>query len=55
MSNSEIKDNTPIGATHWAEYKGKIFYFFKSSYGFRQIKGNIIQFDDANLDGIKPL
>ena len=51
----DIKQNAPKGATHYAEHEGKIFYFFKSKYGFRQIKGNIIQFDDANLDEIKPL
>ena len=55
MNIEEIRKNKPLGATHYAEYEGKLFYFFKSSYGFRQIKGNIIQFDDANLDEIKPL
>lgn len=56
MSVDEIKQNRPSGATHYAVYQEKAFYFFKSSFGFRQIKGNIIQFDDANMDSlIKPL
>lgn len=56
MTKQEIKEQAPIGAKGYAEYNGKIFYFIKSNYGWRQIKGNIIQFDDANMDEfIKPL
>ena len=56
MTDQEIRENKPDGATHYCEHEGCIFYFFKSNYGFRQIKNNIIQFDDANMDEyIKPL
>lgn len=62
MSKQETKniqsiiDGKPDGASGYAEHEGKIFYFIKSSYGWRQIKGNTIQFDDAGLDlDIKPL
>ena len=56
MNIDEIKQNRPSGATHYAVYQEMVFYFFKSSFGYRQIKGNIIQFDDANMDSlIKPL
>lgn len=56
MTEQEIKDNAPIGAKGYTWYEGKVFYFIKSNYGWRQIKGNIIQFDDTGLDlDIKPL
>lgn len=56
MTEQEIKDSKPSGATYYAEYENRIFYFIKSSYGFRQIKGNLIQFDDSNIDElIRPL
>lgn len=56
MNIDEIKEGKPDGATHYAIYQEMVFYFFKSSFGYRQIKGNIIQFDDANMDNlIKPL
>lgn len=56
MNIEEIKKNAPNGAKGYAEYEGKVFYFIKSNYGWRQIKGNIIQFDDAYMDEyIKPL
>lgn len=49
-------DDKPQGATHYAEYDGKIIYFMNTKYGFRMIKGNLIQFDDSNIDHlIKPL
>lgn len=55
MTLQQIKDKAPEGATHYSEYKGGVFYFFRSSYGFRQIKENLIQFDDANMKEYKPL
>lgn len=56
MKNEEIGKSIPIGAKGYAEYEGKTYYFIKSNYGWRQIKGNIIQFDDTGLDlDIKPL
>lgn len=56
MTEQEIKDNAPIGAKGYAWYECEVFYFIKSNYGWRQIKGNIIQFDDTGLDlDIKPL
>lgn len=56
MTIEEIGKNAPIGAKGYADYEGKIYYFIKSNYGWRQIKGNIIQFDDTGLDlDIKPL
>lgn len=56
MTPQQIKANAPEGAKGYAEYNGQIFYFIQSNYGWRQIKGNIIQFDDANMDDyIKPL
>ena len=56
MTTDEIRKNAPSGAKGYAEYDGKIFYFIKSNYGWRQIKSNVIQFDDANMDTyIKPL
>ncbi len=56
MTIDEIRKGAPSGAKGYAEFEGNIFYFIKSSYGWRQIKGNVIQFDDANIDHlIKPL
>lgn len=56
MNIEEIRKGAPKGAKGYAEYEGSVFYFIKSNYGWRQIKGNIIQFDDANMDElIKPL
>lgn len=56
MTIDEIRKNAPVGAKGYAEHNGSIFYFIKSSYGWRQIKNNVIQFDDANMnDYIKPL
>jgi hypothetical protein len=46
----------PKGATHYAKYNGKTYYFFKSNYGYRLIVGNMIQFEESNIDEhIKPL
>jgi hypothetical protein len=52
--NEAIK---PKGATHYAEVDGNIIYLFRSNYGFRQIKGNIIGFMETGipLEDIKPL
>lgn len=56
MNIEEIRKGAPKGAKGYAEYEDSIFYFIKSNYGWRQIKGNVIQFDDANMDElIKPL
>lgn len=56
MTLEEIRASAPNGATAYAEVDDRIYYFFKSNYGYRQIKGNIIQFDDPNIDDyIKPL
>ena len=56
MMKNKIKANAPKGAKGYAEYEGKIYYFIKSNYGWRQIKDNVIQFDDTGLDlDIKPL
>lgn len=55
MTIEEIRKNAPEGATHYAKHEAATFYFFESSYGFRQIKGNLIQFDDANLEQYIPL
>lgn len=56
MTLDQIKKNAPSGATHYSdEVDGKIIYLFKSSYGFRQIKDNIINFYETGLEDIKPL
>lgn len=56
MTLDEIRKNKPDGATHYSdEVEGKIIYLFKSSYGFRQIKDNIINFYETGLEDIKPL
>ena len=56
MTIDEIRKKAPEGAKGYAEYDGNIFYFIKSNYGWRQIKNNVIRFDDANMDDyIKPL
>ena len=56
MNIDEIKKNKPQGATHYADYDGKILYFMNTKYGFRMLKGNLIQFDDSHIDHIvKPL
>ena len=45
----EIKQKAPIGATHYTDLDGVILYFFKSKYGFRQIKDNLISFFDSGI------
>lgn len=57
MTIKEIRNNNPDGATAYADIKGIIIYLFRSNYGYRQIKGNIISFYDSGipLDQIKPL
>ena len=45
----EIKQKAPIGATHYTDLDGVILYFFKSKYGFRQIKDNSISFFDNGI------
>jgi YHS domain-containing protein len=50
MNLNDIKHGKPTGATGWAEYEGKIYYFISTSYGWRQIKGNVIQFLDPCMD-----
>lgn len=40
----EILEGKPSGATHYAIIDGKVIYLFESTYGFRQIKGNLIGF-----------
>lgn len=56
MTIEEIRKNAPKGATHYSDsIEGIILYFFESSYGFRQIKGNIINFYDSGVEYIKPL
>ena len=45
----DIKRNAPKGATHYFIYEGIVKYFFKSKYGFRQIKDNLIVFYDSGL------
>ena len=53
---SDIKKNKPQGATHYAEYNGKIIYFMNTKYGFRMLKDNLIQFDSSNIDHmVKPI
>lgn len=53
---SDIKKNKPQGATHYAEYDGKIIYFMNTKYGFRMLKDNLIQFDSSNIDHmVKPI
>lgn len=39
-----IREGKPSGATHYAIIDGVVIYLFKSSHGFRQIKGNLIGF-----------
>ena len=52
----EIKSKAPEGATHYAEFRSKTYYFIRSSYGFRLVLGNMIQFEESNIDEyIKPL
>lgn len=52
----EIRKNAPSGATAYIEFEGRIYYFFKSNYGWRQIKENLIQFDDSDVNHLlKPL
>lgn len=52
----EIKKNRPQGATHYAEYDGRILYFMRTKHGFRMLKDNMIQFDGSNIDHlVKPL
>ena len=57
MKIEEIRKNAPSGATSYADIDGIIVYLFKSNYGYRQIKDNIISFYDSGipLDQIKPL
>lgn len=45
----DIKQNAPKGATHYFIYEGIVKYFFKTKYGFRQIKDNLIVFYDSGL------
>jgi hypothetical protein len=51
----DIRSKAPEGATHYNDEYGFILYFIKSSYGFRQIKGNIINFHCSGVSNIKPL
>ena len=57
MNIEEIRKNAPDGARFYANIEGVIIYLFKSSYGFRQIKKNVISFCDSGipLEWIKPL
>ena len=57
MNIEEIRKNAPSGAWFYADIESVIIYLFKSSYGFRQIKGNVISFCDSGipLEWIKPL
>lgn len=56
MTIDKIRKEAPEGARGYAEIGGNIYYFIKSNYGWRQIKGNMIQFDDSHVDDhIKPL
>lgn len=55
MNIEEIRKAAPKGATHYNSDHGVILYFFRSSQGFRQIKGNIINFYDSGIYEIKPL
>lgn len=57
MTIEEIRKNKPKGATAYADIKGIIIYLFKSNYGYRQIKDNIISFYDSGIPSnqIKPL
>ena len=57
MTIEEIRKNAPDGAKFYANIEGVIIYLFKSSYGFRQIKNNVISFCDSGipLEWIKPL
>ena len=57
MTIEEIRKNAPDGSKFYANIEGVIIYLFKSSYGFRQIKGNVISFCDSGipLEWIKPL
>ena len=54
---SSIKANAPSGATFYADIQGVIIYLFRSSYGYRQIQGNLISFYDSGIPRsmIKPL
>ncbi|AFU62274.1 hypothetical protein AVV48_gp25 [Acinetobacter phage phiAC-1] len=56
MTRQEIIDNAPKGAKGYMVEGGKVYYFIKSNFGWRQVKGNLIQFDDSNVYHlIKPL
>lgn len=57
MNIDEIRKNAPKGATHHTDKYDDIIYFFKSKYGFRQIKDNVISFYDIGIpiSEIKPL
>ena len=45
----DIKQNAPSGATHYFIQEGTVKYFFKTKYGFRQTKDNLIVFFDSGL------
>ena len=57
MNIEEIRKNAPKGARFYANIEVVIIYLFKSNYGFRQIKKNVISFCDSGipLEWIKPL
>lgn len=56
MTLDEIRSKAPQGATHYAEFRSKTYYFIRSYYGFRLVLGNMIQFEESNIDEyIKPL
>ena len=44
-----ILEGSPSGATHYAILDGMVIYLFKSSHGFRQIKGNLIGFHSTGI------
>ena len=56
MTLEEIRKNKPDGATGYAEFNERTYYFIMSSFGWRQVKGNIINFHNSGIDHlIKPL
>ena len=55
MTLDEIRKNKPDGATGYYIHGDIVLYYFKSTNGHHQIKGNIIEFAVSDGDLIKPL
>ncbi|MEG0473617.1 MAG: hypothetical protein RR588_14895 [Solibacillus sp.] len=54
MNIEEIRKAAPSGATHYYQDGDTTAFYFKSNYGFRQIRLNIIDFYESSSDLLKP-